>query len=312
MGKPHWTLKDAPDLEGKVMVVTGANSGIGFEAAQALAGARARVILACRNAAFADAAIAKIRAVHSEALLEFAELDLASMASVRSFAAAFTARHERLDVLINNAGVMALPYRKTSDGFEMQFGTNHLGHFALTGLLLGPLLGTPGSRVVTVSSIAHRIGKICFDDLQGEKRYRRWPAYGQAKLANLLFTYELSRSLEAHGRAVLSVACHPGYTDTNLGVAAARLDGSSVAESIIRFANENVGQAAAMGALPTLYAAMAPGVVGGDYIGPDGAFELWGHPVKVGSNGRSHDEAVAAQLWAVSESLTGVRFAFDG
>jgi NAD(P)-dependent dehydrogenase (short-subunit alcohol dehydrogenase family) len=228
---------------------------------------------------------------------------------VRSFAAAFLEKHPQLDVLCNNAGVMALPYRKTADGFEMQFGTNHLGHFALTGLLIERLLATPQSRVVNVSSTAHRIGQMNFDDLNGEKSYGKWRAYGQSKLANLLFTYELQRRLEAAKAGTIAVACHPGYAATNLQAAGARMEGSSLMESIMDLGNRLFSQSAAMGALPTVYAATAPAVRGGDYVGPDGFMENWGSPKKVQSNARSHERSDAARLWEISEKLTGVRFA---
>jgi len=312
MSRARWTSKDLPSLQGKVFVVTGANSGIGFEASRGLAGAGAHVVMACRKQALAEDAIATIRAEHPRASLEFGPLDLADLASVRRFANDVVLKHPRLDVLVNNAGVMALPYLKTADGFEMQFGTNHLGHFALTGLLLGALRCSDAPRVVNVSSSAHNLGTIRFDDLQGEKRYRRWLAYGQSKLANLLFTYELQRRLDAHAIALKSVACHPGYANTNLQLAAARMEASTAGERFWRTVNGNVAQSTEMGALPTLYAAAAEDVEGGGYYGPDGLFELWGYPKKVRSNARSRDEAVAAELWDVSERLTGVAYTFGG
>ena len=297
-----------PDLSGKTIIVTGGNSGIGYEAAQQLARKGSYVVLACRDMEKARAAIASITAAHREASLAALPLDLASLASIRSFASAFLAQHSALHVLCNNAGVMALPYRKTVDGFEMQFGTNHLGHFALTGLLLERLLATPGARVVNVSSGAHRMGAIRFDDLHWERGYRKWAAYGQSKLANLLFTYELQRKLAAGNANLISVACHPGYAATNLQLAGPRMAGATFMESLSQLANRYVAQSAAMGALPTLHAATAPDVRGGDYIGPAGLGEMWGHPKKVQSNRRSHDTAVAAKLWEISEQLTGVRY----
>jgi NAD(P)-dependent dehydrogenase (short-subunit alcohol dehydrogenase family) len=305
----NWTADKMPDLSGKTIIVTGGNSGIGYEACKQLAHKGAHVVLACRDLEKARVAIASITADDRTASLEAMQLDLARLESVRSFAAAFLARHTALDVLCNNAGVMALPYRKTADGFEMQFGTNHLGHFALTGLLLDGLLATPAARVVNVSSGAHRMGSIRFDDLQWERGYRKWAAYGQSKLANLLFTYELQRRLHAAGANAISVACHPGYAATNLQTAGPRMEGATWLEALSEFGNRVVAQSAARGALPTLYAASAPDVRGGDYIGPDGVGEMWGHPQKVQSNRRSHDTAVAAKLWEVSENLTGVRYA---
>jgi NAD(P)-dependent dehydrogenase (short-subunit alcohol dehydrogenase family) len=305
----RWTVRDLPELRGRVVVVTGANSGIGFEASLALAGVGAHVVLGCRNEALGAEALATIRERHPAASLELVRLDLADLASVRRFADLVGERHARLDVLVNNAGVMALPHRRTADGFEMQLGTNHLGHFALTGLLLERLLATEGSRVVTVSSLAHTFGAIRFDDLHGERSYHPWLAYGQAKLANLLFAYELQRRLAAARRATLSVACHPGYANTNLQMGAARMQNARIRERLWQLVNGTVAQSTAMGALPTLYAAVAPDVGGGDYIGPDGLFELFGHPVKVASNRRSRDAELAAQLWRESEALTGVSYA---
>ncbi|HVN38504.1 MAG TPA: oxidoreductase [Myxococcota bacterium] len=303
-----WTHADVPSQRGRTIVVTGANSGIGLEAAKTLAGAGAHVVLACRDPRRADAAAASLRAAHPDARLEVLPLDLASLASVREFASAFSARHARLDVLVNNAGVMAIPRRVTADGFEMQLGTNHLGHFALTGLLLPRLLAAPAPRVVTVSSTAHRAGRMRFDDLQSERRYQRWLAYGQSKLANLLFGYELDRRARAAGRALVSAACHPGYSATNLQLVGPRMDGSRRMEALMDWANRVFSQDASMGALPTLFAATAPSVQGGDYYGPDRMFETWGHPTKVGSSARSRDALSARRLWQVSEELTGVRY----
>ncbi len=303
-----WTTDDLPDLGGRTVIVTGANSGLGREAALGFARKGAHVVLACRDPGRAKAAGDAIRAQHPDARLDALELDLASLASVRRFADAFLASGRELHVLCNNAGVMAIPYRKTADGFEMQLGTNHLGHFALTGLLLERLLATPGSRVVSVSSTAHRFGAIRFDDLHWERRYSRWRAYGQSKLANLLFTYELQRRLDDRGADSIAVACHPGYAATNLQFAGPRMQGSAPLESLMGFANRIFAQSAAMGALPTLFAAAAPEVRGGDYIGPDGFMEQSGYPKKVRSSAASHDREVAARLWEVSESLTGVRY----
>jgi NAD(P)-dependent dehydrogenase (short-subunit alcohol dehydrogenase family) len=236
-------------------------------------------------------------------------LDLASLASVRAFAAAFVAKHERLDLLCNNAGVMAIPRRHTADGFEMQLGTNHLGHFALTGLVLPRLLDTPGARIVSVSSSAHRPGKMHWNDLQLERRYRKWRAYAQSKLANLLFAFELDRRLRKAGASVISVAAHPGYAATNLQAVGARMEGARFREQILALGNRLFAQSAAMGALPTLHAATAPEVQGGDYFGPASLGEMWGHPRKVGSTARARNRADAARLWELSETLTDVRFA---
>ena len=304
-----WTSGDMPDLTGKVAIVTGANSGIGLEAALALAGKGAQVVIASRNLEKCDEAAAQIRAKTPACLLEVIRLDLADLASVRAFTGAFRDGHDRLDLLVNNAGVMALPYRKTADGFEMQFGTNHLGHFALTGLLLDTLLNTPGARVVTVSSGAHTMGSVRFDDLQRERSYKKWEAYGQSKLANLLFAYELQRRFAAIGADAISVAAHPGFAATNLQAVGPQMEGSRLQSWGMKLANGLLAQSPEMGALPTLYAATAPDVQGGDYIGPDGLMEQRGHPKKVRSNMASYDEATAGRLWEVSVDLTGVDYA---
>jgi NAD(P)-dependent dehydrogenase (short-subunit alcohol dehydrogenase family) len=306
--KAPWTVERIPDLSGKTILVTGGNSGIGYEAARQFARKGAHVVLACRDGQKGRAARDAIASAHPQSSAEAMKLDLASLASVRAFAEAYRTRHQTLDVLCNNAGVMALPYRQTADGFEMQFGTNHLGHFALTGLLLDLVLRTPGARVVTVSSGAHRMGRIRFEDLQWERSYWKWAAYAQSKLANLLFAYELQSRLKGAKAAAISVACHPGYAATNLQVSGPRMAGSSMMEWLVWSVTQLVAQSAEMGALPTLYAATAPGVRGGDYIGPDGLGEMRGYPTKVQSSPRSHDREVAEQLWQISEKLTGVRY----
>ena len=306
----RWTQNDIPDQSGKLVIVTGGNSGIGYEAGLALAGRNAQVILAVRDVKKGEEAAQKIRQVHSQARVTVMLLDLSDLKSVRSFAQTFLATHERLNILINNAGVMALPARKTVDGFEMQFGTNHLGHFALTGLLLPALKATPNARVVTVSSNLHNSGEIHFDDLQWEKSYDRWGAYSQSKLANLLFAYEFQRRLAAAGIDVKSVGCHPGYAATNLQAAGPRMDGSVVSLWMMNLANMVVAQSQTMGALPTLFAAVAPQANGGDYIGPTGRGGMRGYPEKVRSNDKSYDEGMAKRLWSVSEELTGVAYTF--
>jgi NAD(P)-dependent dehydrogenase (short-subunit alcohol dehydrogenase family) len=305
-----WTVERIPDLSGKTIVVTGGNSGIGYEAARQFARKGAHVVLACRDGRKGHAARDAITSEHPHSSVEAMTLDLASLASVRAFAKAYRTRHETLDVLCNNAGVMALPYRQTADGFEMQFGTNHLGHFALTGLLLDLLLRAPGARVVTVSSGAHRMGRMRFEDLQWERGYWKWGAYCQSKLANLLFAYELQRRLKRTQAAAISVACHPGYAATNLQFAGPRMTRSSLMGWLFQLSNQLVAQNAEMGALPTLYAATAPGVRGGDYVGPDGLAEMRGYPTKVQSSPRAHDRKVAEHLWEISEKLTGVKYAW--
>lgn len=303
-----WTYDHIPDQHGRLALVTGGNSGIGYEAALALAGRGAQVLLAVRSAQRGQEAAARIRRTHPQAAVEVVELDLASLASVRRLAESLLQRRAGLDLLINNAGVMALPYRRTADGFEMQFGTNHLGHFALAGLLLPALLATPGARVVNVSSMMHMRGRIDFDNLDGARGYQRYAAYGQSKLANLLFTYELQRRLAAADAGVLSVACHPGYAATNLQVAGPRMEGQRLAERLSELANRIFAQSAAMGALPTLYAAVAPDLRGGEYVGPSGALNMRGYPAVQRSSPRSYDQAVARRLWQVSEQLTGVAY----
>jgi NAD(P)-dependent dehydrogenase (short-subunit alcohol dehydrogenase family) len=296
------------DFGGKVFVVTGANSGIGFEAAKVFAAGGASVVLACRSVKKGDEARASIVDAQPSADVEVVGLDLAELASVKRFADAMRARHRAIDVLCNNAGVMAIPRRTTADGFEMQLGTNHLGHFALTGRLLDLLEASGDARVITVSSMVHRVGKIRFDDLQGERRYDKWGAYGASKLANLLFAYELARRVERAGKPITSLAVHPGYAATNLQAVGPTMEGSSLMLSINNLGNKVMAQDAAAGALPTIHAATDSSVKNGEYYGPDGLFGMTGKPAKATSSSRSHDTAVAAKLWDVSQSLTGVRY----
>lgn len=307
----RWTVDDIPDQQGRIAVITGASSGIGYEAAKVLAGKGARVILAVRDEGKGQTAAKLIRDEYPSALLEVMILDLADLASIRRFADAFQQRYAVLQLLINNAGVMAIPFRRTADGFERQFGTNHLGHFALTGLLLQPLLAASGARVVTVSSLNHNFGSIDFDNFNGEKRYGRWGAYNQSKLANLLFAYELQRRFDSAGLNAISVGCHPGFAATNLQIAGPKMDGSRLGELIWRLFNR-FGQTAEMGAMPTLFAATAPDVRGGDFIGPTAFGGTRGLPSRVRSSGRSYDEVAARRLWQVSTDLTGVAYVFPG
>jgi hypothetical protein len=309
MANGEWTAADVPDQRGRTAIVTGANSGIGLEAAAVLAARGAHVILACRDAAKAKTAQEEIARRHGDASVEVRALDLASLASVRAFAESVRDDVPRLDLLVNNAGVMAIPRRTTSDGFEMQLGTNHLGHFALTALLIDRLAATPGARVVTISSTMHRPGRIRFDDLQSERSYSKWGAYCQSKLANLLFAYELDRRLRAAGAPLASVAAHPGYAATNLQTVGARMEQSSFLERFYEFGNGLFAQSAAMGALPTLFAATSSEIASGDYAGPGRLGELWGAPRKVSSTARARDPELGRRLWEVSESLTEVRFA---
>lgn len=300
----NWSAEQIPDQAGRSAVVTGANSGLGLVAAQELARAGADVVLACRNTEKAEAAAASIRAEVPGAAVVVEAVDLSSLASIRDFAARFSASHESLDLLINNAGVMAPPRRETADGFELQFGTNHLGHFALTGLLRGKLEGREDARVVTVSSTAHKFGRIDFDDLQSEGRYRRWRAYGQSKLANVLFARELDRRLRAADSTVKSLAAHPGYSATNLQSAAP----PALDRLVMAATNRLLAQSAEMGALPELYAATRPNLDGGLFIGPDGFEEQRGYPRVVRPVKAGRDEKVAARLWSVSEQLTGISY----
>jgi NAD(P)-dependent dehydrogenase (short-subunit alcohol dehydrogenase family) len=298
-----WDVDDIPDQTGRIAVVTGANSGLGLVTARELARHGALIVLACRNMDKGRAAHADVAAAASGPEPELEELDLASLASVRSFAERFAAKHKNLDLLINNAGVMAPPRRRTADGFELQFGTNHLGHFALTNLLLPLMEGREDARVVTLSSTAHRMGRIAFDNLNGDRRYFRWNAYGQSKLANLLFALELDRRLRASSSTVKSLAAHPGYAATNLQSAAAPL----IDRLVMKVGNAVVAQSDEMGALPVLFAATQPGVEGGAYVGPDGPGEQRGHPKLVKPSGAARNEDTARRLWDVSADLTRLR-----
>lgn len=294
-----WTAADIPDQTGRTAVITGANTGLGYETARALAAHGARIVLAVRNLDKGQAAADLIGRRTPGAEVTVQKLDLTSLASVRAAAEQLRTDYDRIDLLINNAGVMMTPKQTTQDGFELQFGTNHLGHFALTGLLLDTLLQTPGSRVVTVSSQGHRFARrgIHFDDLQSDRSYRPVAAYGQSKLANLLFTYELQRRLT--GSQAIATAAHPGGSNSEL---------SRHVPPAVRAAFRALEQSTDMGALPTLRAATDPGGIGGQYYGPDGLGELRGYPKVVGSSAASHDVDAQRRLWSVSEELTGVVF----
>jgi NAD(P)-dependent dehydrogenase (short-subunit alcohol dehydrogenase family) len=294
-----WTSDDVPSQRGRLAVVTGANTGLGFETAQVLAAHGASVVLAVRDIEKGKRAAARIAGTAPGANVMVQHLDLTSLDSIRAAAGELRAKHPRIDLLINNAGVMFPPKQTTRDGFELQFGTNHLGHFALTGLLLEQMLPVPGSRVVTVSSLAHRIqARIDFDDLQSERSYSRVAAYGQSKLANLMFTYELQRRLSGAGTTI-AVAAHPGLAATEL---------TRNSPSITAIPARLISQKAAMGALPTLRAATDPGVLGGQYYGPDRFSGARGYPKLAESSGQSHDTAIQRRLWTVSEELTGITF----
>jgi NAD(P)-dependent dehydrogenase (short-subunit alcohol dehydrogenase family) len=301
----HWTSEQIPDQTGRTAIVTGANSGLGLATARELARHGAHVVLACRDRAKGAQAQLAVEASAPGAEVELASLDLGELASVEEFAEGFRASHPQgLDLLVNNAGVMAPRRRETADGFELQLGTNHLGHFALTGRLIGEMAGRDDARIVTLSSNAHKMGRIDLEDLQSERHYRRWSAYGQSKLANLSFALELDRRLRAAGSSIKSLAAHPGYAATNLQTAAPPLLDSIV----MRFTNLVMAQSAEMGALPTLYAATEPGLEGGSYIGPDGIGEFRGHPHVSSPSRTARDEQLATRLWKASEELTGVRF----
>lgn len=303
-----WTADDIPNQIGRTILITGANSGLGLASTRALAAKGATVVMACRNEDKAREAMAQVRAETPDARLEFMPLDLASLQSIHGFAEQYRKTHKRLDVLLNNAGVMAIPRRETADGFEMQLGTNHLGHFALTGLLLPLLEHTPRSRIVNVASQAHRSGKMSWNDLQGTRSYSKWARYGQSKLANLLFTYELARRLTAKGSHVQVSVGHPGYSDTNLQFVGPQMEGSSLVERISALGNRLFAMPAEQGALPQLFAATSPDAEHGAYYGPDGFMQMTGWPVKVDSNARSHNEADQARLWEESVKLTGIDF----
>ncbi|WP_405481366.1 oxidoreductase [Streptomyces sp. NBC_00009] len=301
-----WNASDIPDQSGRTAVVTGANSGIGYITARELARKGARVVLACRSEARGTAALERLRSEVPGAQAEFGQLDLGDLSSVRKFAGSHGSG-ERLDLLINNAGVMALPQGRTADGFETQFGVNHLGHFALTGLLLPRLLDTPGARVVSVSSGFHALADVDIADLNSEHRYRRWIAYGRSKTANLLFIHELARKLAARGSDVVAASAHPGYASTNLATQGVRMEGRKAVERVIELGNRVIAQSAEAGALPTLYAATAPGVLPDSFTGP--SLMMWrGAPAKSWRARRTLDDAAGERLWAASEQLTGVTF----
>jgi NAD(P)-dependent dehydrogenase (short-subunit alcohol dehydrogenase family) len=302
----RWTANDIADQSGRVAVVTGANSGLGYITARELARKGARVALACRNEVRGREAVARLIADVPHADVELRSLDMASLASIRAFADGIQASYPVLDLLVNNAGVMAIPRRETADGFEMQFGTNHLGHFALTGLLLPLLVNQPDARVVTVSSTAHRPGGLNFDDIMHERSYRRWKVYSDSKLANLLFTYEFQRRLSAIDSPLISVAAHPGTASTNLVKPGS--EGNRLKQIVMTVGIRLIGQSEAQGALPQLYAATSPDVRGGEYFGPNGIAENRGYPKRVDSTSASKDPATAARLWELSEDLTGVGY----
>ncbi len=306
--KTKWTPDQIVAQAGRTAVVTGADGGLGRVIARELARAGARVVMASRDLKAASAAAAAVRAAAPSAIVAAAQLDLADLGSVRAFGREYLATSDGLDLLVNNAGVMAVPYQRTADGFELQLGVNHLGHFALTGLLLPALREQPGARVVTVSSLLHKLGRIRFDDLQGERRYGRWTAYNQSKLANLMFALELDRRLKAARLPLISVAAHPGYSATPLWLKATPW----YMRTLLRLVNPLVAQSGGRGALPTLYAATVPQLPGGSYIGPDGPGESRGYPRLVRPSRQALSREAAARLWHISEQLTGVTYDLPG
>jgi len=307
-GGATWSAADIGDLTGRVALVTGANSGIGYETAAALAGHGAHVILACRDDEKARRARDKLESELDRSSLELLHLDLADLVSVRRAADEVLAGHARLDIVVNNAGVMGTPYRQTADGFELQMATNHLGHFALTGLLLDRVVTTERSRIVTVSSHMHRMGRLHPDDVAGSAFHSTWVAYGTSKLANLLFTDELSRRLQAAGLPTAALAAHPGWTRSNLAGSGAALGTNRVRRKLARVAGNTLGQSATGGALPVLCAATSSSVRSGQYIGPAHLGGLYGPPRITRPSRHARDRQAAADLWEASEEVTGVRY----
>jgi protochlorophyllide reductase len=306
-----WSTDDIGDLTGRVALVTGANSGIGYETASALADHGAHVILACRSEEKGRQARDRLESELDRSSLELLRVDLADLVSVRRAAERVLSEHARLDVLVNNAGVMGVPYRLTADGFELQMGTNHFGHFALTGLLLDRIVTTERSRIVTVSSHMHRMGRLPLADLTGASARNTWASYGTSKLANLLFTAELSNRLGAAGLTTLAVAAHPGWTRSNLAGNGAALGSSRLRRKLGRAAGTTLGQSTAAGALPVLCAATSAAIGPGQYIGPAHLFGLYGPPRVARPARRARDAAAALALWQASEELTGVRYSVD-
>ncbi len=304
----QWTVNDIPDLQGYISIVTGANSGLGLETVRALSRKGSHVVMACRDMNKGQQVLNAIAADVPGASFELVQLDLASLDSVRNFFTTFQQSHDRLDLLFNNAGVMAIPRRETKDGFEMQFGTNHLGHFALTGLLLPLLLATPQSRIITTSSIARRMGKVNLADPHHRNSYSRWKTYAHSKRSNLLFSFELQRRLVAAGAQTISVAAHPGYANTNLQGTSAELSNAHVERTFYALFNSIIGQSSAMGASPQLYAGTSPAIHGGELVGPANFGGMRGYPRIETSAQKEDDRSVAARLWELSEELTDVNY----
>ncbi|MBV7331189.1 SDR family oxidoreductase [Chloroflexi bacterium TSY] len=310
MSNQKWTANDIPDLTDKVVVVTGANSGLGLESAKAFARKNATVVMAVRNLEKGEKAKAEILASQPNASLNLMKLDNADLNSVHDFAVAFKEKYDRLDILLNNAGVMAIPRQETVDGFEMQLGVNHLGHFALTGLLLNVITKTPHARIHNTSSSANYNGNINFDDLMGEKEYSRWSAYGQSKLANIFFTYELNKRLAAAGRDTISNTSHPGVVMTNLQANSLEQSGNSLIERVLYgVAGPLLTQDVSMGVLPQLYGSAATDARGGVFYGPK-TMNMRGYPAEKNANKAANDAAALKRFWEVSEELTGVTYSF--
>lgn len=303
-----WSAIDIPVQSGRTVVITGANSGLGYFTSLALAEKGARVIMACRNLKKGEEARQRILDRNPEIKPELMEMDLSDLSSVRSFAESLLARGDAPNILINNAGIMATPYMLTTDGFELQFGVNHLGHFALTALLWPGMREISGARIVNVSSLAHRFGKIRFDDINWEQGYSKWGAYGMSKLANLLFTTEMARKLKASGSELVVAAGHPGYADTSLQAKGMIMAGSKGKARLFSLANKVIAQSGEKGALPSLYAATAPDVLSGAFFGPSGPMKMKGWPVEEKPDPKRVVPEVASELWKVSEDLTGISF----
>lgn len=303
-----WTASDIPDLKGKIAIVTGANSGLGYHESLALASKGAMVILAVRNRDKGQLAFDRIKSEVPDAELVVMKLDLANIESIKHFADSYLEEFERLDILINNAGLMAVPLSRTTQGFEMQFGTNHLGHFVLTALLIDKIGRTPASRIINVSSLLYKSGKINFNDLNWDQSYSKWAAYGVSKLSNLLFTIELDRRLSLAGKQTIAASAHPGWSSTNLQTKGAELEGTKLKSSLMNFSNILFAQSASMGALPILYAATAAAVESSGFYGPDGLGGLRGYPTEVKTDPRFVDPRIALKLWEASEKMTGIHF----
>ncbi|MCH8906200.1 MAG: SDR family oxidoreductase [Candidatus Heimdallarchaeota archaeon] len=310
--KKKWKAEDMEDQSSKIFIITGANSGLGFEGTRQLVAKNAKVIMAVRDLVRGQEALDEIKQEEPKADLELMELNLSSLESVKKFTKQFRADHTQLHGLLNNAGVMQPPRMETEEGFELQIGVNHLAHFALTGLLLDELRSTPGSRIISQSSIVAARGRINFEDFHSVKEYSRTGAYGQSKLANLLFAFELDRKLNLHGiETVSSIAVHPGYTATNLQQNGPTLNGKTFYSRLYKFSNFFIAQNVSKGTLPMTYAATAPDVEGGDYIGPRGLAQIRGYPKRVKAPKHAYNEEEAQKLWKLSEQLTGVKYNFE-